>query len=356
MPTVAVARRAMNTRFEVVLHGADPVALRAAADQALHEVERLEAQLSLFLPTSEIARVNRRAAIEPVRVSPPVFGLLRKAQDLSAATQGAFDPTVAPMLRAWGFLGGRGLVATKGDLAAACELVGMRHVELDDGASTVRFLRAGMMLDLGAIGKGHAIDCAVEVLRDTGVENAFIHGGTSSCYALGTAEAGSHWRVAINEPTGGDHLTPGLAEPASQRLVPDHGDRPQSGSPIGNEGSGTVMPTALATVVLHNESLGVSAMGSKAFQHGGQTYGHVIDPRSGIPVQAALLAAVALPSATDTDALSTALITLGTAGLPLLRQLHPRGRFLLVEAGLAPGENRVHRSGFDGDPGTATLF
>ena len=80
-PPITVARLAMATRFEIALHGGDPVSLRAAAEEALGEIERLEAQLSLFRPTSEVARVNTRGAREPVRVSPPVFRLLEQAAD-----------------------------------------------------------------------------------------------------------------------------------------------------------------------------------------------------------------------------------------------------------------------------------
>ena len=82
MPPVTLACHAMATRFELVLHGDNPVALRAAGEEALDEVERLEAQLSLFRPSSEIAHLNARAAREPVRVTPPVFALLQHAQQL----------------------------------------------------------------------------------------------------------------------------------------------------------------------------------------------------------------------------------------------------------------------------------
>jgi thiamine biosynthesis lipoprotein len=316
----------MNTRFEMVLHGANPVSLRAAADEALNEIERLEAQLSLFRPTSEIAHINARAGREPVRVSPPVFHLLQRARDLSAATDGAFDPTVAPLLRAWGFLGGPGQRAPADELAAARKLVGMHRIELDEAAFTVRFPEPGMMLDLGAIGKGYAIDCAAETLREAGIRSAFLHGGTSSCHALGTDDAGSPWRVAINHP----------ADPEAGRELLWAG-----------------LPAALGTVLLRDASLGVSAVGSKAFHDAGQTFGHVLDPRSGAPVQAALLAAVVLPGATEADALSTALITLGAPGLSLLQRRFPHGRYLVAVPGPAPGQVTVHRAGFEEPSGSA---
>ena len=102
---VTLARHAMATRFEIVLHGTNSVSLRAAGEEALDEVDRIEALLSLYRPSSEIAHINARAAREPVRVSPEVFQLLQRAQTLSAATGGAFDITIAPLVRCWGFMG-----------------------------------------------------------------------------------------------------------------------------------------------------------------------------------------------------------------------------------------------------------
>src|SRR5579863_5705402 len=103
MQPVALARNAMATRFEIVLHGEDPVRLRAAGEEALDEIGRIEGQLSLFRPSSEIARVNAGAAHGPVKVSPPVFRLLQHAARLSHETGGAFDVTIAPLMRCWGF-------------------------------------------------------------------------------------------------------------------------------------------------------------------------------------------------------------------------------------------------------------
>src|SRR5262245_58849279 len=97
------AREAMATRFEVALWGEDPVRLRAMAEEALAEIERLEAQLSYYRPESELSGLNRSAAASPVVVEPQFFHLLRRAVELSDATGGAFDPTVAPLLRCWGF-------------------------------------------------------------------------------------------------------------------------------------------------------------------------------------------------------------------------------------------------------------
>ncbi len=307
MEPVTVARIAMATRFEILLYGEDPAALRAAGEEALEEIAGLEDQLSLFRPTSEISHINRHGTERPVRVTPTVFRLLQHAQRLSAETGGAFDPTVAPLVRCWGFLGGQGAMASPQERKAAQACVGMQWVEFDEANFTVRFTRQGMMMDLGAVGKGYAIDRATAVLLEAGVTQAFLHGGTSSSMAIGVPPGDTCWKAAIPRPDSGV---------SGRTPDPRH--------------------ACLAAVPMRDESLGVSAVWGKSFSAGGKSYGHVIDPRTGEPVRHAALAAVVLPSATETDALSTALLTLGPDGMDLLARLRPGARALLAVPGAGP--------------------
>ncbi len=297
MPTVTVACHAMATRFEIVLHGQHAPSLRAAGEEALAEVARLEDRLSLYRPGSEIAQLNTRASREAVRISPEVFALLQHAQRLSAETGGAFDITIAPLVRCWGFLNASGRLPLPQEREAARELVGMKQVLLDDADRTVRFTRAGVMLDLGAIGKGYAVERAAKILREAGVTSALIHGGTSTIAALGHPPDASHWKLALERP------------PATAW----RGDF-----------------TPLPVVELRDEAMSVSAIWGRCFQTGGRTFGHVIDPRTGQPTESALLTAVILPCATETDALSTALLTLGPSGQDRIAQLRTGLRSLVV--------------------------
>jgi thiamine biosynthesis lipoprotein len=296
MALVTVACHAMATRFEIVLHGDNPASLRAAGEEALRLVEELEGQLSLFRAGSDIARLNARAAWEPVRVTPGVFALLLHAQKLSEQTGGAFDITVAPLVRCWGFMGGEGRMPRPEEVAEARAKVGMPLVELNPGDCTVRFAREGVMLDLGAIGKGYAIERAAEVLREAGVTSALLHGGTSSVQAFGQPQGEECWKIAIETPS------------------------PARDTP----------PALLATVQLRDEAMSVSSVQEHSFRAGGRTFGHVIDPRTGEPATGTVLAAVVLPSATETDALSTALLTLGRAGQEHIASLRPGMRTLVV--------------------------
>jgi thiamine biosynthesis lipoprotein len=311
MQTVTLARHAMATRFEIVLHGENAVALRAAGEEALDEIDRLENRLSLYRPGSEIAQLNARAAREPVQVTPELFSLLRHAQQLHAETDGTFDITIAPLVRCWGFMGASGKMPSPEEVAAARERVGMSHVQLDAPTRTVRFAREGVMLDLGAIGKGYAIGQAAEILRAAGITSALIHGGTSTVYAVGRPPESEFWKVAIEPPPAT------VRSSAFTRLTPSQ--PPEGGTP--NE---------LPAVRLRDEALSVSAVWGRSFVADGKLLGHVIDPRTGQPVDRALLAAVVLPSATETDALSTALLVLGADGREAISRLRPRMKTQLL--------------------------
>ena len=310
MTTISLALHAMATRFELVLHGENRVALRAAGEEALAEIERLEAQLSLYRDTSEIAHLNARAAQGPVRVTPSLFALFKQAEQLHRESGGAFDITIAPLVRCWGFMGGGGQLPDAAALAAARARVGMGLVELDPERLTVRFGSPGVMLDLGAIGKGHAIGRAVDILREAGVTSALLHGGTSTVFGLGHPPEAECWKVAVEGPR--------------------HGmERAMAGAPEAIEGKRTPGQT-LTTVPLRDEAMSVSAVWGRSFQAGGKTYGHVLDPRTGRPTSGAVLAAVVLPSATETDALSTALLVLGTEGHKKIAGLRLGMKTLLV--------------------------
>lgn len=342
----------MATRFELVLPGEESAGLRAAGEEALREIERLEARLSLFRPESEIADLNARAGREPVRVTPDLFALLELARQLSDETQGAFDITVAPLVRCWGFMGGTGRVPEPEELEAIRSRVGMHLVELDSAHRTVRFAREGVMLDLGAIGKGYAVDRAVEVLREAGVTSALLHGGTSTVYGLGHPPEAESWTIGIEAPQrhaacGGEPLAPGSG--ASRPIRKEYGTRGAGGA----DGGGS--DEILTRICLRDEAVSVSAVWGKCFEKEGQILGHILDPRLGRPVSGANLAAVVLPSATETDALSTALLVRGEAGVEAMGRLRVGmsvlvateaiNRFALKGKGVFQGQMDIEKEG-----------
>lgn len=315
----------MASRFELILVGENAVWLRAAGEEALGEIERLDAQLSIFRESSEVSRINARAAASPVQVEPRLFALLRDAYRLYEETGGAFDITVAPLMRAWGFFRAAGRMPSPDQVATARAVTGMHLVHLDENERTIRFERPGVMIDLGGIGKGYAVDEALGLLREAGVEHAFLHGGTSTSAALGTDEVGSPWQVAIPYPEAAEQV--GFSE----------------GDP-------------LAVVSIVDRSLSVSAVWGKAFVFEGQTFGHVLDPRLGRPVDGAILTAVTSESATEADALSTALLVEGRRCGELVSAMADRGRALLLFPSSEMGRYEVIEAGLSSLPSNRRLL
>lgn len=258
----------MRTRFELVLLGAEPAFLSAAGHEALEEIRAAEAQLSIFRRDSWLSRLNADAAIgaqsrTAVLVPAQLYALLECCQQVNRATQGAFDPSVGPLLDAHGLR----------DEAPSWELaeestVGFAGVELL-GERRVRFQHPNLRLDLGGIGKGWALDRAAEVLRDAGVPTALLHGGTSTVLSFGA---------------------PPLPEPASRHPAS------QAGWQIGIE--------PFCCVNLRECALSISATRPTSRK----SRGHVIDPGTQQPLRSKQTAAVCAPTATLADAWSTALL------------------------------------------------
>jgi thiamine biosynthesis lipoprotein len=265
----------MAAPFEMYLEiDRDVAELKGIAEAAYERVGRLDAQLSSFVPTSDICLINQTAAERAVAVEPELFALLRTAQRLWRETDGAFDVTVGPLIRAWGFFRREGRMPEPAELADARARTGMQHVELDEANRTVRFDRPGMEINLGAIGKGYVVERAVRALRDWGIEAALVHSGQSSIAGLGRPageEAG--WLVGVADPR----------DPEK----------------------------ALGLLYLADSSLSTSGGTEQFFKLNGRTYSHIIDPRTGEPAQGMLATAVVGPGAAESDALATAFFVMG---------------------------------------------
>ena len=277
------SRPAMGTKFTIYLYAKDQAAASAAFDDAFDEIERIEEALSNYRETSELSRINREAGSHAVTTDPEVFGILQTSLDYSRRSNGAFDITVGPLMRAWGFFRGSGHYPTRRQLASARAHVGWRHVALDPAQRTVRFDMSGVELDPGGIGKGYAVDRVAARLREIGMTAALIDAGHSTLYAIGAPPGRDGWPVQV--PTPGD------------------------------------TSRSISTVKLRDNSLSTSGSYEKFFRLAGRVYCHIMDPRTGEPVQGRLQTTVIAADATTTDALSTAMFVLGPqAGRELLQQ------------------------------------
>jgi len=275
-------RPAMGTKFTIHLFAADERKAAEYFELAFDEIDRIEEVLSNYRPSSELSRINSRAAQEAVTTDPEVFALLRLALDFSRRSNGAFDITVGPLVRAWGFFRGEGRYPSAEELAKARAVVGWKNVQLDPASRTVHYRFPGVELDLGAVGKGYALDRVIELLREAGVQSALVDAGSSTMLALGAPPGEEGWRVQIPQPA----------------------NRTQS----------------VSSVLLRDASLSTSGSYEKFFRLNGRTYCHIFDPRIGEPVQNMLQTTVIASDATTSDILSTALFVLGpAAGKELLR-------------------------------------
>ncbi len=294
MQAVAVARNAMATRFEVLLYGDNPVWLRAAAEEVLDEIEQLDKQLNYYRYSSELAQINLRAFSYPVKTEPGLFRLLQHTKRLWKETQGVFDITIGSLMALWGLSKGALIqVPSEQEIQEIREKSGMDGVELDDENFTVRFRKPGIQLDLGAIGKGYAIDVAADILRDLGISNALVHGGTSTIYALGRPPEQDHWLIALAKP--------------KMETIHLHNVENCKSSPPESQDFWLKIP-------LSNQSLSVSALQGKTVRSHEQTFGHILNPCTGYPVTSTLMSALVLNSATESDAFSTALLVAGEEG------------------------------------------
>ena len=256
---------AMGSTYSMAVYGDDRQKMERAVEAAFDEVARLDDLLSNYKPASEWSRVNQRAAEGPVEVSPELFRLLSDCQAYSRASVGAFDITVGPLMKLWGFYKGSGRLPHRAEVQAALAKVGWRHVILDAAAQTVRFDRKGVEMDPGGIGKGYAVGRMVEVLKQYGIACALVSGSGSSIYGLGTPPAEPKgWKVEIRDPK----------SPAR----------------------------TIATVYLNNESMSTSGNYEKFFRAEGRVWSHIMDPRTGYPAPGMLSVSVIAPRALDSEA------------------------------------------------------
>lgn len=255
---------AMGATFSVVLYGSDQELMNRAIDAAFEEVHRLDELLSNYKPASEWSRINRDAALGPVVVSSESFQLLSDCIEYSRASEGTFDVTVGPLMRAWGFFGGDRKVPSSDQIREALEIVGSHHIQLNAQKWTVHFDHPGVEIDPGGVGKGYAVDRMVEILRSRGFRNALVAASGSSIFGLGNPpEEPRGWPISIADPW-------------------DHRKN-------------------AAQVFLKDMSLSTSGSYEKSFRVAGHRYSHIMDPRRGVPAESAVQVTVVAPRAIDSE-------------------------------------------------------
>ena len=256
---------AMGSTFTIAVYGEDRVKMEAAVDAAFEEVYRLDGLLSNYRTDSEWSEINRHAAERPVEVSAELFRLLSDCMEYSRESDGAFDITVGPLMKLWGFYKGTGRLPHKAEVLAVLARLGYRHIHLDPARQTVKFDRAGVEIDPGGIGKGYAVDRMVDVLKQHGIRTALVAGSGSSIYGLGNPPTEPRgWHINLRDPK------------SANKTVAD--------------------------LYLKDNSMSTSGSYEKFFRAEGRVWSHLMDPRTGYPAQGMLSASVVAPHTLDSEA------------------------------------------------------
>ena len=290
--------RSMGTVFTVVAYGEKKGVLASAVQMAFEECERIDQLLSNYKPASELSRINANGAGRPLVISREMAELLETCLDYSRRSEGAFDITVGPLMRVWGFYRGSGKLPSSRAVEQSRELVGYQNVELDLNKPSVRLRRLGVELDPGGIGKGYAVDRMAAKMRRAGLGSFFISAGGSSIYASGhPPQEVRGWRVRIRDPK-------------------------DSGSTVEH-------------LYLKNQSLSTSGAYEKFFELEGKTYSHIMDPRTGWPASGVVSVSVLAGRTLDSEAWATALFVNGPDWAAARAPAGPRIHFCLAAGGCA---------------------
>lgn len=296
----------MGTLLELTAVAPDSARARRALAAGKGEVFRVDSLLSTYRPASEVSRLNRAAGTGRwTELSPLTASALREALRWAERTGGAVDPTVGPLVAAWGFRSGEPAVPSPSALDSARRLVGWDRVEVRGAGRLARLPRRGMRLDFGALGKGLALERAVDAMRSAGAAAGMADlGGQVSVFGRPPGDA-DRWRLGIRPPRG-------------------------DGRPLG-------------TVPVDSGSVATSGDAEQFFVGGdGVRYSHIMDPRAGRPARGTAQVTVLAADGSTADALATALFVLGPE----------RGRSWLRSRGrLGRGEGRLALALWVRDPG-----
>jgi FAD:protein FMN transferase len=270
------ARYLLGTTCEITLYSTDRETRNRAFHAAFNAIGHIHSYLNVFSDSSDLSVLNNTAFISPVPVSADLLYVLQKSKEIAILTDGAFDVTTLPLFKLWGFYSSDYTVPKKDDIVKTLDLVDYRNIKItpsaDSGKARVSFMVDGMAIDFGGIAKGYACDQARRALEENGIQNALINiGGT--IYAMGHGKSEDAWRIGIRDPRDHVHIKRVIA--LSERAVSTSGDYEQY------------------------------------FMHEGKRYGHILDPRSGYPVEHTVAVTVIAPSGLMADGLSTGLFVLG---------------------------------------------
>ena len=306
-------KNAMACEFELLFNLHEYQNAATAAVAVFQLIDELEDQLTVYRSTSEVSYLNEHAFDKSVTVEAGLFELLELAEQIRVVTDGAFDITSWPLTDLWGFSRRQGSVPQSDEIENSLRLVGGTAVKLNEDCQ-VKFAKDGMKINLGGIGKGFAVDRAVEQIEQQQISNFIIHAGQSSVVARGNcldSDSSDAWKVGLSHPV---H--------AGQRI---------------------------AEIQIKDAALGTSGTGRQGFFHQGRRYGHIIDPRTGWPTDHFVSTTVICESAARADALATAFFVMSLQEVQAICRADKSIKAILVQNKSKSNEPEIQAFNLDGD-------
>lgn len=276
-----LSRLGLGTTINIKVYAESDTKARKIAQQAYDEIERIDRTMSSQNTQGELSILDSKAGQDWVSISPDLYRVLERSQYYSRLSNGAFDVTIGPVERAWGFLSNSPHLPEPKKLKSELRLVDYRYIDLANGK--IRLLKPGMEIDLGAIAKGYAVDRALEVIRKAGAFSGLIEAGGDLRF-FGTKPGGKEWKIGIAHPRKNDQII-------------------------------TVKNIGLQAVATSGDY-------ERFFFRDGKRYHHILDPRTGFPADKSVSVTIWTQTAMDADALSTTVFVLGPEkGLELIEKL-----------------------------------
>lgn len=285
----------MGTLVEITLSEDDTDKTQQAIDRAFDEMSRLESLMSTHLPDSEISKLNQQAGKGYTRLSPEVLNVLQSAIVWGQQTGGAFDISIGPLVKLWRFEDEKPTVPSPALIQQAVQAVDYKNIHIDD--VMVRLNKPGMELHLGAIAKGYAVDRAMAVLKNNGIQNAMINAG-GDLTVIGTRALNKPWKIGLQHPRKPEQL--------------------------------------IASFNLAEGSVATSGDYQRYFLHDKKRYHHILNPDNGKPARGLISATVITAKTMDADALATGVFVMGAEkGMQLIESLAGAEAMLILESGEA---------------------
>ena len=272
----------MDTQIDISVYGLNKEQFDSLSEKVFGEMMEMENIFSRHISGSDINLINGAAGREAVKVSEETIFMLQKALEFAELTEGAFDPTIAPLLELWGFGTDQNRVPSAEELKKVLPLINYRAVQVNEEESTV-FLPEGMKIDLGGIAKGYIVDRGLRAAEKFPVTAIFINAG-GDISIKGSKPAGDRWRIAVQDPRSPEEWA--------------------------------------AIIGMDTGSVATSGDYQRFFEEGGELFHHIIDPRTGFPAGNVSSVSTVASDTLTADALSTAVFVLGLEkGLELLESL-----------------------------------